>query len=260
MKQTLAHVFWVFSNWWGWAFGWPMLAPLNKAFLNLHLHALGHDNPRFTGESRFIKHTLKKEDVRVCFDVGGNVGNYSKDLLTELNCKVYAFEPLSSSYEELALLSKKYPEKLIPFRVALGDFNGDAVIEAKEEKSEKASINIQSETKGRIKEKILVTTLDTFVKQHSIERIDFIKIDTEGFEREVIEGMQETLSRIKPRYIQFEFNIGQLERGYTVLDLHKLLNGYSFYRLLPHGLLKINTKTFGANVFVFQNIVAIREN
>jgi hypothetical protein len=42
-------------------------------------------------------------------------------------------------------------------------------------------------------------TLDDFVKEHNIERVDFIKIDTEGSEREIIKGARETIKNFKPR-------------------------------------------------------------
>jgi len=50
-----------------------------------------------------------------------------------------------------------------------------------------------------------VITLDQLVKKLGLERLDFIKIDTEGFEPQVFAGAQETIRRFKP-VIQFELN------------------------------------------------------
>jgi hypothetical protein len=40
--------------------------------------------------------------------------------------------------------------------------------------------------------------LDTFVQQEKVSKIDFIKIDVEGFEYEVLAGARELLLRDKP--------------------------------------------------------------
>jgi hypothetical protein len=90
--------------------------------------------------------------------------------------------------------------------------------------------------------------------------VDFIKVDTEGFEREVFEGMQETLKRSRPAAVQFEFNALHLWRGHTLLSLSQLLDGYDLYRLLPRGLLHVQPNHFIDNIFIFSNVVAIRKD
>ena len=50
------------------------------------------------------------------------------------------------------------------------------------------------------------TTLDTFVEQHGIKNIDFLKIDTEGFELEVLQGAKQLLSEGKIGTVIFEYN------------------------------------------------------
>uniref|UniRef100_A0A7V4KEE3 FkbM family methyltransferase n=1 Tax=Fervidobacterium pennivorans TaxID=93466 RepID=A0A7V4KEE3_FERPE len=47
--------------------------------------------------------------------------------------------------------------------------------------------------------KVKTTTIDEFVKENKIERVDFIKIDAEGAEREIIKGARETIKNFKPR-------------------------------------------------------------
>ena len=45
-------------------------------------------------------------------------------------------------------------------------------------------------------------TLDFFIKKINLKRIDFIKIDTEGYELEVLKGAQNTIKKFKPNFIQ----------------------------------------------------------
>ena len=46
---------------------------------------------------------------------------------------------------------------------------------------------------------IETTTLDDFVRENNLERVDFIKSDIEGFERKLLAGAQETLRRFAPK-------------------------------------------------------------
>lgn len=126
-----------------------------------------------------MRKILKKNDIQVCIDVGVNVGNYSSDLIQYLDCTVYALEPLSSSFERLVSHSHEFPEKLIPVRVALANFTGKSNIRAKSPLSETATLSKEGESFGAIQEEVSVTTLDALVKERSLNRIDFIKIDTE---------------------------------------------------------------------------------
>jgi hypothetical protein len=43
-----------------------------------------------------------------------------------------------------------------------------------------------------------ITTIDDFVAQQNINRVDFIKIDTEGYEAKVIEGARDTIKKQRP--------------------------------------------------------------
>ena len=52
---------------------------------------------------------------------------------------------------------------------------------------------------------INVVSIDDFVNEHKIQRLDLIKIDVEGFEAEVIKGAAKTLAGLKPR-VFVEFN------------------------------------------------------
>ncbi len=258
MKKA-RHYFWLFSNLYGYLFGWPFLAPLHRLQLNLSLHALGYDNARFTGEEWFIKHVLSHEDTKVCIDVGANVGAYTRMLVRHLDCRVYAIEPSSSSFE--ALQKNIGGDKRVrPLRFAAGDQNGSAILFSRAALSEKATLTPSPQEVSAIQESVEVRTLDSVVKEQSVDRVDFIKIDTEGHEEEVFRGMQETLKHLRPKFIQFEFNHVHLYRGVTLYRLAQLLEGYDFYRLLPHGMAKIDPQAHVSNIFMFSNIVARRKS
>jgi len=237
---------------------------MHQVMLNLSLHGLGYDNCHgfsYTGEKWFITHILEKCQPRVCLDIGANVGNYAKELAVHTTSTIYAIEPSLSSFTALEKKSKEFsPGRILPLHTAVADFNGVATLFSSGPLSETATLEGKLLCNSQSHEEVPVCTVDRLVQQLSLPYIDFIKIDTEGYEREVIQGMKETLATLQPRFIQFEFNILQLYRGYTVFEMAKLLPDYDLYRLLPNGMLRVYPEKFRDNIYMFSNLVAARKN
>lgn len=247
----MKSLFWVVSNIYGKVFGWPFFAPMHHAIISLSLHGLGYGNiykDTWTGEEWFLRKVLSPSNPKIVLDIGANVGNYSKLLLKYTEAKIYAFEPSTSSFADLL----KQDEKIVKINSAIADYDGEAVLNSKTSCDERASLD--SRVRSGLSETVRVTTVESFLASEKITDVDFIKIDTEGFEKEVILG----LGKIKPKYIQLEFNVNHLQRDCTFFEIAKLLPGYSFYRLLPNGWLKINPEEYLSNIFIFSNIIAVR--
>ncbi len=257
--MSVKHLFWVFLNYYGRVFGRGFMITFHHVLLNMALHGLGFDNVKGTGEKWFIESVLAKKDIKVCLDIGANVGNYSVWLLDHLDCVVYAMEPMPSSFESLQKLSRQMPDKLIPINAAASNEIGVAQIFFTSDFSETATLDARVLRAGVSKSEhtITTTTVDSFVTSKKLGRIDFVKIDTEGYEREVLLGMQNTIAQFRPHYIQFEFNIMHLHRNYTLLSLSELLPNYDLYRLLPHGWTLVDPEKFSTNIYMFSNYVAV---
>ena len=119
--MLVRQFFWIIQNAWGYLFGFPALAPLHRAMVNLGLHGLGYDNMLFsswTGEEWFITHILAPTNPRVCIDVGANVGNYTRLLLKHTGSQIYSIEP---SQTALSHLSKINNERVIIINSAIAD-------------------------------------------------------------------------------------------------------------------------------------------
>jgi len=252
------YIFWRFANWYGWLLGFPFLAPLHRLMLNLSLHGLGYDNPRHSGEEWFVKNILANVNPTICIDIGANVGAYSKMLAEITKASVYAIEPAAGSYIELQKTAAQYPKHIHTHQSAISDHDGIATLYSRDALSEKATLNLYGNEKAQ-REEVRTMTVDLLVKELGLSHVDFIKIDTEGHERQVLASMKETLQVFKPAYIQFEFNHVHLFAGTTLYDLAELLPGYKLYRLLPHGWLPINPKQMSSNIYMFSNIIACRK-
>lgn len=256
-------------------FGRPSMQSIDDIILNLALSAKGFANyhscdPKDTGEEIFLK-LLSKHDPRLCIDVGANKGNYSEALLNFTNCKVIAFEPQPKTFEILSKLQTRFPNRFTPVNKGVGDQDteldlhfgdGDSTLASFSQDVNEIDYVGQVNTKTT---KVEVTTLDSYFKDlngpESLD-IDLLKIDTEGYEYEVLIGARQTIEIRKPKFIQIEYNWHQLFRGQSLFKMASLLPNYITYQLLPHGsgLSKVDVRRPEANIYHYSNFVFVRRD
>jgi len=157
--------------------------------------------PKIAQEELDTFKSLKK--VKVVFDVGARmtmdtsaVPSIIYYLQINPDAEYHLFEPHPVWFDELKeAVGDKKNVHLNNF--GLGDVDGEF----------KYNDGLQAFVGGEIKEmagnKVLpVKTLDWYVKKNKIKEIDFLKIDTEGYDYKVLLGGAETLKMT--RYIQYE--------------------------------------------------------
>jgi FkbM family methyltransferase len=221
-----------------------------------------------TGESELVRR-ISLSSPKLCIDVGANVGSYSRALLLASDTKVVAFEPLPAAFKQTEELQLEFPERIVAFNVALGDKPGKAELYFGGETSELASLSTEIneiEYVGASNDssiEVMVQTLDFYIDtfRKTSDEIDFLKIDVEGFEFEVLKGAERILREMKPRVVQIEFNRHQLFRGHSLWSISKSLVGYRCYQLLPGngGMLEISPADPFANIFLYSNWVFVRD-
>nr|VFK57048.1 MAG: methyltransferase, FkbM family [Candidatus Kentron sp. TUN]VFK62543.1 MAG: methyltransferase, FkbM family [Candidatus Kentron sp. TUN] len=267
------RIFHIIAATYSYIFSLPILRELNYIILYFSLKAYGYYNygspnsrKKASGEKYFIERVLKGLDPKVCVDVGANVGSYSALILSTCeNAKVYSFEPLDAPFRELKRLQRRFGERLIPINEGVGDKLETLRIHFSEERTSWASFSEEikniSYVKNECSSDVDVTTLDHFFSNvEKTDQIDFIKIDTEGFEFEVLDGAREIISRFKPKLIQIEYNWHQLFREKTLFSFSRILDGYDVFQLLPNGLAERDPKDPLANIYEFSNFVFVRED
>ncbi len=273
IKKILIFLYKKLSIIYVFVFGRKSMQFFNDIVLSLSLNAKGfknYGNLNLTGERRFIK--LISKEINFSIDIGANVGKYTKLLLDETNSKVIAFEPLPKAFEELKEIEKKFSSRLDVYNFGIGNKNSNLELNYSTEKSELASF-IEDldklsfiDSKNNKKITVEVMTLDSFFKKYEQtykeKEIDLLKIDTEGFELEVLNGASETLINKKPKFIQIEFNWHQLFREQTIYKFSKILSNYEVFKILPFGnsLIKIDPKRPESNIFHLSNFVFIRKD
>ena len=193
--------------------------------------------------SQIVKNNANFKKPTV-FDVGGNEGE-SIDFFLNLfaNPQIYSFEPEAKSYKKL---TKKYKnnKKVNLYNFAFGSEKKkmDLKINVKSSTSTFAKINkhskyynlkslILSHGKGSIFtgiENVQVDKLDNFSNKNKINNIDILKIDTEGFELNVIKGAKKTLKKTKLLIIEFQLNDMYLNYSSKKIDNFLKFNNFIF--------------------------------
>lgn len=185
-------------------------------------------------------------------DVGANIGFhtlYFSELVGKEG-KVIAFEPVLSNFRFLQENIKLNNFKNIEQKnIALSDKNETIKINADENSKNPGSFNLferngDISVQCRIGDELLIN-----------ERLDFVKIDVEGFEGYVLQGLIETLDKYKP-VIVFEYDYNYQEKAGLPQDhIFKMLKkiGYQFYEIKKNTVIPFNgEKVKSCNVLAKQ--------
>jgi FkbM family methyltransferase len=193
------------------------------------------------GALEFVRRTVKFSRPFTLFDVGANDGAYLHFALEVLGeqVKAYAFEPQSASFE---VLDKRFANepRVELMRVAVGNAAGSADLFFGKEGETTASLNSNSTQGQAFSEIVRLTTIDEVCAARGIEHIDLLKIDTEGYEMEVLLGGSVMIETGRVSSIQFEFGDTFLHTPFHFVDFWDLLSSrYRIYRILRHGLWEV---------------------
>lgn len=149
----------------------------------------------------------------IFIDVGAHIGKYSLKLAMK-GVKVIAIEPDPITFRALTMGTKLNRfENVKSLNIALSDHNGVATFYRR--RSSDAS-SIKKPDYAIAVMKCIVKKLDTLVQEMGLRRIDYIKIDVEGAEIEVIRGSLKTLAKFKPSLI-VECENGNIDQLSTLL-------------------------------------------
>ena len=217
-----------------------------RALYLISLRGLGYNNwiSSINGEDRFARGWAREHAAQpvVIFDVGANKGDFTATFLPLLTCaKFYLFEPNPKTFQHL---SRRYLDdsRIVleaqgvgaqPGSLPLYDFkNGKG--------SERASFLIESfseilhvEAEGVAAP---IVTLDGYAQAAGIGFIDLLKIDTEGFEKDVLTGARALIAENRIGAVQLEMGEHNVVSGLSLYALTKLLPGFDLYRIVADGL------------------------
>jgi len=138
--------------------------------------------------------TVKKNDVVI--DAGAWIGDFSA-YASSKGAVTYAFEPVEETFTWLCKTANMN-KGIHPVKKGLGSSENVLNIYKSKEDSGSNSLVFKHD-EGTLVEEISITTLDKFVEENKLERVDFIKADIEGAERDFLKGAANTLMEFAPK-------------------------------------------------------------
>lgn len=211
-----------------------------------------------------IHNRLPNVKLITIFDVGANVGQTIKKIIPLFpKCNLYSFEPIKETYE---ILCKKYKQKDYPnikiINKAFGDIEQQSIICFKK-RSGLSCIVDKSYTLTNSDNKLVninVDIIDNFCIKNNIKKINYLKIDTEGYDLNVLIGSENMLnnqtidiiqvevgvSNTNTKHIKFETIFNYLQnKNYFLFGIYDQV--YEFILKFPY-LRRINAVFISKNV------------
>lgn len=227
---------------------------------------IGYGNCDFlhNGEEVVVSSFIKKNDIII--DAGAHIGGWTESVIKATHgfCYIYAFEPVPHSYQKLEQLKNKYRNKVFTFNTALGSQDTELEMNYFFQRGSDCSTLFNRPVLSDVpvkKIKVLVTSLDKFTQEYAIEHINFLKIDTEGAEWEVLIGSRQLIEENKIDIIQFEYGGTYPDANITLAQVYDYLtsHNYMIFRIVPNGLIYIPVWDNALENATYSNYLALKQ-
>jgi FkbM family methyltransferase len=169
---------------------------------------------------------MKAIKCRTALDVGANIGNHTA-FFCDWARQVLAFEPNPPIFNRLVkLIAENHLDNVTPYGLGLSDIEGELDFYTTPGAAGMSSLEAspQSVRAGTVP----VRRGDDILRENRIANVDFIKIDVEGHEREVLTGLKDTITDNRP-VIVAEFSEASIRKFSLPEKLYFLLPGYRIY-------------------------------
>ena len=204
-------------------------------------------------KKKIVNFLLKKQykKLKIMFDIGAHKGESILSFNRHFEIDhIYSFEasPLTFRFlkDRLPKLKSSFKKtKLNIENLAVGSSNGEKYLKHIKESSSSTikDLNINSKYFKKKKKflglnnqnffkniRVNQVTIDNYMKIKKIDKIDFLKIDTEGYEYEIVKGALKNLKNIK--LILFEHHYDDMiKKGYKFSDINSFLKENNFEQI-----------------------------
>jgi|SRR5687767_10733995 len=175
---------------------------------------------------------LNRVNVRTIFDVGANRGqtyaHFRHDFPEAL---IHCFEPIAAPFSELSKVTAGDP-KVICENLALGEQAGNQVVTLHGEKDFLNSLraDLMNSAPGAEVETVKIETIDRYLSAKGIQSVDLLKIDTEGYELNVLRGASQALSAGRVSLVLAEMGFVSSDSRHTRFgELAELMLSYRYH-------------------------------
>ena len=170
--------------------------------------------PTVSEEMRTAK-LLNHFNIQTVIDIGANTGQFAESLIDfGYKGEIISFEPVEDAYKQLSKRAEKYPNWIVAEKCAIGNMDGTIEINVSEDTVFSSIKTIKKEFTDHLnvaktikKEKIPIYKLDSLIEKYfDTNKAILLKIDTQGFEKEVLEGASELFKIVKGVKIEIPLN------------------------------------------------------
>lgn len=171
----------------------------------------------------------ENNDVKYILDIGANIGQSAKKFRTFFRkASIICFEPVNSTYKVL-LENTKNDKSIICKNFALGDEEGEKEIKLSNNSGLNSLVDdVNKNFNPNDKQKVKISTVDAFIAQAEIEQVNLIKIDTEGFDLNVLKGASKTLSEGRVDFIVCEIDFLYESSKGNFEEINRFLQGKGY--------------------------------
>jgi len=181
--------------------------------------------------SRYVPHGLSpwydaqryagKRDFKTIIDAGANIGQTLREISRHCpRAHTFSFEPCRDTHDKLAT-AFSHQKNISCLNLGLGAREEFLTLHRyKDSERNTLAVADSSSESPTKKERVQITTLDAFTKKSEIESIDFLKMDVQGWEMNILKGAAELLSRNRIHFILSE--VGFQNRKNDLQDFSEL--------------------------------------
>lgn len=202
------------------------LKPINKNFRIIFGNSLAFYIAFIKEQYNYRNYILPKQND-IVIDGGACYGDSALFFIDKMKGlgEIYAFEFVDKNLEILENnleLNPHYKDSIHIVKHAISDQKEDLYVKYN------ASASVCSKENTNYGQKVTSISIDEFVHQYNLKKIDFIKLDIEGYEQKAIQGAKETINKFKPKLaICLYHNKEDLWEIPLMID--KIVPGYKFY-------------------------------
>jgi len=169
-----------------------------------------------------LKIHLPHLHVKMVFDVGANTGQSAKKYVGKFpGAKIHSFEPVQKTFLEFQKNLLAYPN-VQGHRLALSSAKGSGtmVLEGSPDMFSLVGTSSRAQPGASTPlEEVPLETLDGFCRDHQVDRINYLKIDTEGNDFAVLQGATDLLAQHRIDVVEVEAGMNSRNTRHVPLEI-----------------------------------------
>ena len=205
---------------------------LSQSFANM-------ENDFYENGENHLCEALASINPSTVFDIGANVGSWCKSFFQYNSpTELHAFEIVPTTFRLLTENLAELNAQIILNNYGLGEESGEVVMYSYPDNTELASRFRFPHTASVEEIKGKIVKGDDYLAEHGIGHVDFMKIDVEGGEPEVLKGFEDAFQNHSISAVQFEYGQINIFRRFLLIDFYEFFERHDYIigKLYPHGV------------------------